>query len=155
MAGRPHSGAARRGKPRYVARRCRVMGALPRRADAVVVGGGCMGTSTAFHLARRGTDTVLLEAAHVAAGATGHSGAIVRQHYESRVGVRLARDSLAFFTRFQEETGFPCDFRRTGFLSGARERDLPALETLLALLRSEGVRAERLGPDEALEIEPR
>ena len=128
---------------------------VPRRADVVVIGGGCMGTSVAFHLARRGHDVVLLEKGHIASGATGHSGAIVRRHYESRVGVRLARDSLSFFTRFQEETGFPCDFRRTGFLSGARERDLPAFEALVALLRSEGVPAERLGPEEAVEIEPR
>jgi glycine/D-amino acid oxidase-like deaminating enzyme len=127
----------------------------PRRTDAVVIGGGCMGASTAFHLARRGLDVVLLERDHVGAGATGHSGAIVRQHYETRVGIRLARDSLAFFSRFEEETGLPCDFRRTGFLSGTRERDLPAFEALLALLRSEGVRAERLGPAEASELEPR
>src|SRR2546422_10393533 len=128
---------------------------IPRRADAVVVGGGCMGASTAFHLARRGLDVVLLERDHVGAGATGHSGAIVRQHYETRGGIRLARDSLAFFSRFEEETGLPCDFRRTGFLSGSRERDLPAFEALLALLRSEGVRVERLGPAEAPELEPR
>src|SRR5467141_2673201 len=127
---------------------------VPRSADAVVVGGGCMGTSIAWQLARRGVRVVVLERTHLAAGATGHSGAIVRQHYETRVGIRLARDSLAFFSRFEEETGLPCDFRRTGFLSGTRERDLPAFEALLALLRSEGVRAERLGPAEASELEP-
>ncbi len=114
-----------------------------------------MGASTAFHLARQGLGVVLVEKGHVGSGATGHSGAIVRQHYESRVGIRLARDSLAFFSRFEEETGLPCDFRRTGFLSGSRERDLPAFEALLGLLRSEGVRAERVGSDEATEMEPR
>ena len=131
------------------------MADVPKNADAVVIGGGCMGASTAFHLARRGLSVVLLENRHVGSGATGHSGAIVRQHYEARVGVRLARDSLRFFSRFEEETGSSADFRRTGFLSGSRERDLPALGALLALLRSEGVRAERLGPEEATEIEPR
>ena len=127
---------------------------VPRHADAVVVGGGCMGASTAFHLARRGLDVVLVEKDHVGAGATGHSGAIVRQHYETRVGIRLARDSLAFFNRFEEETGLSCDFRRTGFLSGARERDVRAFEALLALLRAERVKAQRLGPEEAAEMEP-
>jgi sarcosine oxidase subunit beta len=128
--------------------------AIPRHTDAVVIGGGCMGASTAFHLARQGLDVVLVEKHHIGSGATGHSGAIVRQHYESRVGIRLARDSLAFFSRFEGETGLPCDFRRTGFLSGSRERDLPAFEALLELLRSEGVGAERLGPEEATEMEP-
>lgn len=125
-----------------------------RQADVVVVGGGCMGASIAWHLAGRGVRVVLVEKGHLASGATGHSGALVRQHYESRIGIRLARDSLAFFKRFVEETGFLCDFRTTGFLSGTRERDLPAFEALLRLLQEEGVRASRLAPDEAKSIEP-
>src|SRR2546425_9995836 len=127
---------------------------LPREAEVVVVGGGCMGASIAFHLARRHVDVVLLEKGHVAGGATGHSGALVRQHYEARVGIRLARESLAFFRRFEKETGFSCDFRATGFLSGTREPDLPAFEALVELLRAEGVRAERLAPSEAKTVEP-
>src|SRR6266566_2081637 len=127
---------------------------LPREAEVVVVGGGCMGASIAFHLARRDVDVVLLEKCHVASGATGHSGALVRQHYEARIGIRLARESLAFFRRFEKETGFSCDFRTTGFLSGTRERDLPAFDALLEVLRSEGVRAERLTPSDAKAMEP-
>src|SRR6059058_5273865 len=127
---------------------------LPREAEVVVVGGGCMGASIAFHLARRDVDVVLLEKDHVASGATGHSGALVRQHYEARIGIRLARESLAFFQRFEKETNFSCDFRTTGFLSGTRERDLPAFDALLEVLRSEGVRAERLTPSDAKAMEP-
>ncbi|TLZ75819.1 MAG: FAD-binding oxidoreductase [Methanobacteriota archaeon] len=127
---------------------------VPRRADVVVVGGGCMGTSIAFHLVRRGVDVVLVERGHVASGATGHSGALVRQHYEARIGIRLARESLGFFRRFEKETGYSCDFRTTGFLSGTRHRDLAAFEALLSLLRSEGVKAEQLTPSEAKGIEP-
>jgi glycine/D-amino acid oxidase-like deaminating enzyme len=129
-------------------------GGIPTRAEVVVLGAGCMGDSTAFHLARRGVDVVLLEKGHVASGATGHSGAIVRQHYESRIGVRLARDSLAFFRRFEAETGSPCDFRNTGFLSGTRTRDMAAFDALVGLLKSEGVRAERLSPEEGKSLEP-
>src|SRR5467141_5098825 len=127
---------------------------LPREAEVVVVGGGCMGASIALHLARRDVDVVLLEKGHVASGATGHSGALVRQHYEARIGIRLARESLAFFQRFEKETDFSCDFRTTGFLSGTRERDLPAFDALLELLRSEGVRADRLTPSDAKTMEP-
>src|SRR5437879_8208637 len=127
---------------------------LPREAEVVVVGGGCMGASIAFHLARREVDVVLLEKDHVAVGATGHSGALVRQHYEARIGIRLARESLAFFRRFEKETGFSCDFRTTGFLSGTRERDLPAFDALLELLQSEGVMAERRTPSDAKAMEP-
>ena len=113
-----------------------------------------MGASIAFHLARRDVDVVLLEKDHVASGATGHSGALVRQHYESRIGIRLARESLASFQRFEKETGFPCDFRPTGFLSGTRARDVPAFDSLFNLLRSEGVRVERLSPSDAKIVEP-
>ena len=113
-----------------------------------------MGASIAFHLARRDVDVVLLEKDHVASGATGHSGALVRQHYESRIGIRLARESLASFQRFEKETGFPCDFRPTGFLSGTRARDVPAFDSLFNLLRSEGVRVERLSPSDAKTVEP-
>ncbi len=127
---------------------------LPARAEVVVLGAGCMGASTAFHLARKGVGVVLVEKGHVASGATGHSGAIVRQHYESRVGIRLARDSLAFFRRFEAETGSACDFRNTGFLSGTRVRDMPAFDALVGLLKSEGVRAERWSPEEAKSLEP-
>ncbi|TLZ61888.1 MAG: FAD-binding oxidoreductase [Methanobacteriota archaeon] len=127
---------------------------IPRRAEVVIVGGGCMGASIAFHLARRGVGAILVERDHIGAGATGHSGAIVRQFYESRVGIRLARKSLAFFRRFQGETGVPCDFRRTGFLTGSRLRDLPAFDALVGLLRTEGVRLERLRPKEAAGMEP-
>src|SRR2546425_3274010 len=127
---------------------------VPRSTEAVVIGGGCMGTSIAWHLARRGVDVVLLERTHLAAGATGHSGALVRQHYEARIGIRLARESLAFFRRFEKETGCSADFRTTGFLCGTRERDLPAFEALVGLLRAEGVRAERLAPSEAKTMEP-
>jgi sarcosine oxidase subunit beta len=127
---------------------------IPREAEVVVVGGGCMGASIAFHLARRDVDVVLLEKGHIASGATGHSGALVRQHYEARIGIRLARESLAFFRRFEKETGFDCDFRTTGFLSGTREQDVSAFDALVELLRSEGVRCERLAPSEAKELEP-
>src|SRR5437763_16835706 len=88
---------------------------LPDTADVVVVGGGCMGTSTAWHLARRGLGVVLLEKSHVAAGAAGHSGALVRQHYEARIGIRLAKESRAIFRRFSEETALCCDVPSTVF----------------------------------------
>src|SRR2546427_11433477 len=114
--------------------------AVPKRTDVVVVGAGCIGASVAFHLAGRGLGVVLVEKGHIASGATGHSGALVRQHYEARIGIRLARESLGFFQRFEKETGYPCDFRTTGFLSGTRHRDLAAFEALLSLLRSEGVK---------------
>src|SRR3989454_6950701 len=113
-----------------------------------------MGTSIAFELGRRGVDVVLVAGGAGAWSAPRSAGALVRQHYEARIGIRLARESLGFFQRFEKETGYPCDFRTTGFLSGTRHRDLAAFEALLSLLRSEGVKAERLTSSEAKGVEP-
>src|SRR3989442_1582770 len=127
---------------------------VPRSADAVVIGGGCMGTSIAWHLARRGMGVVVLERTRRAPGPPAQRGARAPQQHGPRMRPPLAREPRALFQRFEKETGFSCDFRATGFLSGTREPDLPAFEALVELLRAEGVRAERLAPSEAKTVEP-
>src|SRR3989304_5851632 len=74
-------------------------------ADVVVVGGGCRGASSAWPPAKAGADVILLERAHVGAGATGHSGALVRRHYEPPAGIRLANERWQVFTSFARHTG--------------------------------------------------
>ncbi len=123
-------------------------------ADVVVVGGGCMGASLAWHLARQAADVVLLERGHLAGGATGHSGALIRRHYEHGIGLALAHESLRFFETFRARTGHEAGFVRVGFTTGARARDVPALERLLALQRAHHVAAKLVTPRELREIEP-
>ena len=123
-------------------------------ADVVVVGGGCMGASIAWHLAKAGAVVILLERDHVGAGATGHSGALVRRHYEHPVGIRLANESWQFFTSFARHTGRRAGLVRVGFTTGARERDVPALKRLLAVQRAHGVAAKILTVDELQSLEP-
>ena len=86
-------------------------------ADVVIIGGGVMGASTAYHLAVRGcTNVVLLEARTLAAVGTGHSGAIVRQHYSQDVTTLLALRSVEMFENFEELTGRSGVFHQTGWL---------------------------------------
>ena len=86
-------------------------------ADVVVIGGGVNGTSTAFHLATLGARNVLLvERRHLAAGATGKSGSLVRMHYTNEVESRLAFESLRVFRDFQTVVGGDCGFRPIGFV---------------------------------------
>jgi glycine/D-amino acid oxidase-like deaminating enzyme len=67
-------------------------------ADAVVIGGGVVGASTAFHLASLGLQHVVVcERRWPAAGATGKSGALVRTHYTNEPEARLAQASLRYF----------------------------------------------------------
>ena len=130
------------------------MAASRQAADVVVIGGGCMGASIAWHLARKGADVVLLEREHIGAGATGHSGALLRRHYEHPVGIRLANESLGVFESFARHTGRRARFVRVGFTTGAREKDVPALERLLAVQRKHGVAAKLVAVDELRALEP-
>lgn len=86
-------------------------------ADIVIIGGGANGTSTAFHLALMGARNVrLLERRHLAAGATGKSGALVRMHYTNGHESRLAHESLKVFRDFKSIVGGDCGFEAPGFL---------------------------------------
>jgi sarcosine oxidase subunit beta len=85
-------------------------------ADVVVIGGGANGTSTAFHLAeRRAGRILLLERRHLAAGATGKSGSLVRMHYTNEVESRLAHESLKVFRDFARIVGGDCGWSPIGF----------------------------------------
>ena len=112
-----------------------------RTADVVVIGGGANGASTAFHLTRLGVrDVLLMERRHLAAGATGKSGALVRMHYTNEAESRLALESLKVFRDFEAIVGGPCGFEAVGFvqLVGPDYRDA---------LRRNVARQQRLGVD--------
>jgi sarcosine oxidase, subunit beta len=86
-------------------------------ADVVVIGGGANGASTAFQLTALGVRrVVLLERQHLAAGASGKSGALVRMHYTNEPESRLAFESLKIFRNFSEVVGGECGFEAVGFV---------------------------------------
>ncbi|HEV8594050.1 MAG TPA: FAD-binding oxidoreductase [Thermoplasmata archaeon] len=129
-------------------------GSKRKTADVVVVGGGCMGTSIAWHLARAGVDVVLLERGYIGGGSTGHSGALIRRHYEHPVGIRLAHESLRFFETFRARTGHEAGYVRAGFTTGARSPDVPALRRLVELQREHHVATSLVAPQDLRTIEP-
>ena len=87
------------------------------RADVVVIGGGVNGASTAFHLAGLGVKrVVLVERRHLAAGASGKSGSLVRMHYTNEHESRLAFESLAVFRDWGNRVGGECGFEPVGYL---------------------------------------
>src|SRR5688572_1294041 len=88
------------------------------RARILIVGGGIMGVSIALKCApRTASPVVLIERKQLGAGSSGRSGAILRQHYRDAEVARMARDSLREYGRFEDETGLPLGFRRTGVLT--------------------------------------
>jgi sarcosine oxidase subunit beta len=130
--------------------------ATARSADVVVIGGGCEGTSAAWHLARLGAGrVVLLERAELAGGATGRSSAIVRTHYTHEALVRMSLAARRVFECFGEIVGGDAGFRRTGFLALFGPADVAAVRANVALARGVGVDARVLLPDELRALEPR
>jgi glycine/D-amino acid oxidase-like deaminating enzyme len=128
---------------------------VPRAAEAVVIGGGCVGASIAYHLARRGLrDVVLLEKRFLASGATGQSSGIVRQHYVYPVTARMAKLCLEIFSRFDEAIGGDAGFTRTGYLALVGPDDRDALVANVAMQQAVGVRTVVLGPAELRELVP-
>jgi sarcosine oxidase subunit beta len=86
-------------------------------ADVVVIGGGCVGTSVLYHLAALGCpDAVLVEADALGAGSTSKAAGGIRVQHEDELNTRLVLRSLEEFTRFEELTGTPIDFKQVGYL---------------------------------------
>lgn len=124
-------------------------------ADVVVVGGGCVGTSAAWALARRGAGRVLLlERRELASGATGRSSAILRQHYAFPVTARMARRSLEIFRHFDEVVGGECGYVQTGFAVGVPPEDVEVLRANADMVRAQGGRNELLTPEELGRLVP-
>ena len=128
-----------------------------RTADVVIIGGGVTGTSTAFHLTRRGVrDVVLVDKGTLASGGTGKSSACVRQHYSTAETCRMIRYSLEFFQHFAERVdGASCGFRHTGYLLGVDDNMRTPMEASVALQRSVGIDTRLVSPTEMRDLEPR
>jgi sarcosine oxidase subunit beta len=114
-------------------------------ADVVVIGGGVVGASTAFHLTGLGVRrVVLVERRHLAAGASGKSGALVRLHYTNETESRLAWESLKVFRDFDAVVGGDCGFEAVGFVQIVPRGFEAALAHNVEVQRRMGVRTERL-----------
>jgi sarcosine oxidase subunit beta len=125
------------------------------RADAVIIGGGIMGASTAYFLSKLGFgEIVLIEKKRLGAGATGYSAANVRQHYSNEITIRLAVRAVEMFSNSREELGGPTGFAQCGYMVITSERDEPALHALVPLQASLGVQTKLVTPDEIAELFP-
>lgn len=125
------------------------MAQVPERAEVVIIGGGILGCSIAYHLARRGCgDVVLLERRQLTCGTTWHAAGLVAQLRATLNLTRLARYSAELYAGLAAETGQETGFRRPGALSiaGSAPR-LVELQRQAAMARLFGVEVETLGPE--------
>lgn len=129
---------------------------MPERADVCIIGGGVIGCSIAYHLARNSRlKILLLEQGHLGSGSTGRSAGGVRCQFQTEIHIQLSIESLKMFHAFREETGWDPDFREVGYfflLSTDEERAL--FRKGVELQRRLGVDVEVLSPSEIKRLIP-
>jgi len=116
------------------------------RYSVAIVGAGIVGLFTAYRLARAGAGPVLVvDRGFLSGGASGRNGGGVRQQWETRATVRLARESVADYRAFGREFGYNIWFRQGGYLFLAEsEAELAKLRGVTEVVRAEGLPARLL-----------
>lgn len=131
------------------------MSGLPERADVVIVGGGVMGASTAFHLAEAGVSVVLLERDELACGSTVKAAGGVRANFSDELNIALGKRSLEAFEAFPQRPGQDIDLHQPGYLFVlTRPEDVELFEASVALQNSMGIASRMISPAEAKELSP-
>jgi glycine/D-amino acid oxidase-like deaminating enzyme len=118
-------------------------------ADIVVVGGGCIGTSVALHLAEQKAGTImLLEKGAIATGASGKGTGIIRTHYTHPVLAQLALASLQRFHAFKDRYGgYEAGFYPCGYAVLVDEAEAATLQQVVAMHQDIGINVSLVKPD--------
>src|SRR5215218_5765479 len=154
MPGARHSSGA----PCAATRKDRATGAarpqrmtVPTQARVVIIGGGIMGCSTAYHLAKHGwKDVVLLEQGRLSGGTTWHAAGLVGQLRSYQNLTRLIRYSTELYSKLEAETGLSTGWKQCGGLTVARtDERMTLLRRVAAMAEGQGVACELLTPQQA------
>ena len=130
---------------------------MKRSADVVIVGGGCMGASVAYHLTRRGIrDVVIIERERMlATGSTGRNAGGVRHQFSNAANISLSIESIGLIQHFADEVGHPVDFHQDGYLFLlSTTASVETFRQNVALQRSMGIDVEWLGAEDAERLAP-
>ena len=129
---------------------------LPERAQVVVIGGGVIGTSVAYHLTKLGyTDVLLVEQGQLSSGTTWHAAGLVGQLRASESGTRLVQYSGELYDELESETGLTAGYRQCGGVTVARTHDrMIQLKRTAASAAAYNLECELLTPAQALERYP-
>jgi sarcosine oxidase subunit beta len=129
---------------------------MARAVDYLVIGGGVVGCSIAYHLARRGArDVTVVEQGTVGSGSSGKAVGGVRQQFSTPVCVRMSRLSLETFHRFEAELGADPGFEPCGYLLVTAQPDeMAAFGRNVAMQRELGVDVRTIEPAEIARLHP-
>jgi sarcosine oxidase subunit beta len=129
---------------------------LPGSASVVIIGGGVIGTSIAFHLAEAGVpDVVLLERGDLGSGSSCRAAGGVRAQFSDALNVALGARSLEAFTRFPKRPGQEIDLHQVGYLFLlSTPDDVAAFERDVKLQNELGVSSRMIDVDEARQLSP-
>jgi len=129
---------------------------FPKHAQLLIIGGGIMGCSTAYHLMKNGCrDVILLERAKLTSGTTWHSAAQVRQLRSTESLTRLVQNSVELYSSLEMETGQATGWKQSGSLSIATNRDrLTHIRRQASLSKAYGINAEEISINEAAKMWP-
>ncbi|MGB9013375.1 MAG: FAD-dependent oxidoreductase [Aeromicrobium sp.] len=124
---------------------------LPQRSRVVIVGGGIIGTSVAYHLTRNGeTDVLLLEQGELSCGTTWHAAGLVGQLRATQAGTTLVQYSADLYERLEAEVGLATGFKRVGGVTVARtEERMEQLRRTVATAAAYDLECELLTPQQA------
>ncbi|MGW0945530.1 NAD(P)/FAD-dependent oxidoreductase [Streptomyces sp. NPDC002623] len=125
-------------------------------ASVVVIGGGVMGTSIAYHLAAAGVrDVLLVERDELAAGSTSKAAGGVRAQFSDELNIQLGARSLEAFGRFEEEIGYDIGLHRVGYLFLlSTPQEVASFEAGVRLQNALGVPSRMIDPAEAQRLSP-
>lgn len=129
---------------------------LPSHARVVIIGGGIIGCSVAYHLTKLGlSDVLLLEQGRLSSGTTWHAAGLVGQLRSQSSMTRLIRYSTELYASLEDETGLATGWKRCGSVSVARTADrMTQLRRTISAARAQGVEIEELSPQQAGEKWP-
>ena len=129
---------------------------FPTQAQVVIIGGGIIGCSVAYHLTRLGwTDVVLLEQGQLSGGTTWHAAGLVGQLRSHANMTSLIKYSTQLYSELEAETGLATGWKNCGSVSVARSADrMTVLKRTAASARAQGVAIEVISPREAQDLWP-
>ena len=127
-----------------------------KKADLVIIGGGVVGCSVAYNLAKLGAkNIILLEKNTLASGSTGRCGAGIRQQFGTKMNCILARESIKIFENLSQELEYDIELNQGGYLILAyTEKEVNQFKKNVALEQSLNIKARFITVEEAKEIVP-